>query len=45
MLKEYVRTIKIPIHYITTKSKINKLDKITARLRLVTTLSCNIFSL
>ncbi|MBI2671372.1 transposase, partial [Candidatus Woesearchaeota archaeon] len=32
MLKEFSRTIRIPVHYKITKSKINKLNKITAKL-------------
>lgn len=40
--KEYVRTIKIPVHYETTKSKLNKLDKITARLTYCTKLFSDI---
>ncbi len=36
--KEYVRTIRIPIHYETTKSKLDKLDKITSRLTYCTKL-------
>ena len=32
MLKEFSRTIKIPVHYSITKSKLNKLNKITSKL-------------
>src|SRR3990167_3496128 len=32
MQKEFSRTIRIPVHYNITKSKLNKLNKITSRL-------------
>jgi len=38
----YKRTIKIPVHYNVTKSKLNKLDKLTARLTSGTQLFLNI---
>ena len=38
----FTRTIKIPVYYETTKSKLNKLDKITAKLTYCTRLFSNI---
>jgi len=37
---EYVRTLKIPIHYLTTKRKLSILDRLTARLTYAVRLFC-----
>lgn len=39
-MSEYVRTLKIPIHYLTTKRKLSILDRLTARLTNAVRLFC-----
>jgi len=39
-MSEYVRTLKIPIHYLTTKRKLSILDRLTARLTYAVRLFC-----
>ena len=39
-MSEYVKTLKIPIHYLTTKRKLSTLDRLTARLTYAVRLFC-----
>ena len=39
-MSEYVRTLKIPIHYLTTKRKLSILDRLTSRLAYAVRLFC-----
>jgi len=40
-MPSYVRTLKIPIHYLTTKRKLSVLDRLTARLTYAVRLFCD----